>query len=183
MTKKSNRTEKRRRGGFRRPLAAFCNFLGSLILLSVIVTFLPLVVPRLMGYEVFNVISPSMTPDIPEGSVVYVKPLAPETVEEGDVIAFWSGNSAVTHRVVKNRLVEGEFITKGDANEQEDISPVPYGTLIGRVERHFPVLGQLMALYTSNVGKIYVFCFAASGLILNVLAGRIRDRDRWDDEE
>ena len=37
---------------------------------------------------------------------------------------------------------QGEFITRGDANEKEDIAPVPYGSLIGVVTSHFPVLGK-----------------------------------------
>ena len=157
---------------------ALCNFLGTLILILVILTCLPLTVPRLLGYDIFDVVSGSMEPEIPVGSVVYVEQISPEKVEAGDVIAFWRDGTVVTHRVVENRFVVGEYITKGDANEAEDINPTRYDDLVGRVKLHIPVIGALMTLLASNVGKIYMLCLAACGVMFNILAGRIRDRQR-----
>ncbi|MBQ9250330.1 MAG: class B sortase [Oscillospiraceae bacterium] len=159
-------------------IPALCNFLGTLILMLVIISCLPLTVPRLLGYDIFNVVSGSMEPEIPVGSVVYVEQIAPEDVEPGDVIAFWRDDFVVTHRVVENRFVVGEFITKGDANEQEDLNPVPYNTLIGRVKLHLPLAGQLFTLLSGNVGKLYLLCLAACGVMFNILAGRIRANRR-----
>ena len=157
---------------------ALCNFLGTLILIVVIVACLPLTVPRLLGYDIFSVVSGSMEPAIPVGSVVFVEPAAPENVEAEDVIAFWRDGSVVTHRVLENRFVVGEFVTKGDANEQEDINPTPYNALIGRVKLHVPVMGALLTLLASTVGKLYLLCLAACGVMFNILAGRIRARRR-----
>jgi len=168
--------ESGKKGG--KVIPALCNFFGVLILLAVILSCLPLTIPRYMGYEIYNVVSGSMEPEIPVGSVIYVAVTDPEDIQESDVIAFRSNGSVVTHRVVQNRLVEGEFVTKGDANAAEDMNTVPYINLIGRVEYHFPVIGQLMVLYTSNIGKAYVICFAACGAMLNMLAGRLRARNR-----
>lgn len=153
---------------------ALCNILGTLILAAVIVSCLPLTVPRLMGYQIYEVVSGSMEPQIPVGSVIYVKPSAPEDIQENEIIAFQSGDSVITHRVVENHLVEGEFVTKGDANAAEDFRQAPYESLIGRVSSHIPMLGSLMALLASTVGKAYAVCFAACGAMLNILAGRIR---------
>lgn len=164
----------------KRLVAALCNIFGVLILLTVIGSSLLLMVPKLFGYEIYNVVSGSMEPEIPTGSLIFVAPAQPETVSEGEIIAFESGDSIVTHRVVSNKKLEGEFITKGDANEQEDIGPVPYNSLVGRVERHVPYMGEFMAIYTTNVGKIYLVCFAACGAMLNILAGRIRERAKDD---
>ena len=157
---------------------ALCNFLGTLMILVVILTYLPITVPRWMGYEVYNVVSGSMEPAIPVGSVVYVARIQPAEVQDGDVIAFRSGMTVVTHRVVENRFVVGQFITKGDANVGEDFDAVNYADLIGRVDYHFPIVGSLMELYTSSVGKMYVLAFAACGVMFNILAGRLRDRQR-----
>lgn len=161
-----------------RVIPALCNVAGILILLSVIISCLPVTVPRLMGYEIYDVVSGSMEPEIPVGSILYVEGLAPEDVEEGDVIAFWSNGSVVAHRVVKNKVVEGTFITKGDANAREDMNDIEYEALIGRVKAHYPLLGHLTALYGSRVGKVYVICFAACGAMFNMLAGRLRERRR-----
>ena len=162
----------------RKIAAALCNILGILILLSVIATFIPVTIPRLMGYQAYNIISGSMEPEIPVGSLVYVEPAQPAEVREGEIIVFYSGGSAVTHRVVQNRLVEGEFVTKGDANQQEDLTPISYASLVGRVKYHIPFIGQLLVIYTSGVGKIYVVCYAACGVMFNMLAARLRDRAR-----
>ncbi len=158
----------------RKLIPALCNILGSLILIAVIASCLPLTVPRLFGYEIYEVVSGSMEPRIPVGSVIYVARAVPEEIKENEIIAFESGNSVITHRVVENHLVEGEFITKGDANAGEDLKAAPYQSLIGRVTLHLPMLGRLMTLYTSVVGKAYAICFAACGAMLNMLAGRLR---------
>ena len=164
------------RGG--KLVPALCNLVGTLILILVIASCVPLTLPRLFGYEIYEVVSGSMEPEIPVGSVVYVAAVEPGDIQENDIIAFRSGQTIITHRVVTNRRLDGEFITKGDANEQEDMNSVPYENLIGRVEHHFPVVGRLMVVYTGTVGKVYVLCFAACGAMLNMLAGRLRERNR-----
>lgn len=165
----------------RKIFPALCSMLGTLILTGVVAAFLPLTVPRLMGYEIYQVVSGSMEPEIPVGSAIYVKAVQPEEVEAGEVIAFGRGGSVVTHRVEENRYVEGEFITKGDANKEEDMEPVAYGSLIGRVECHIPVLGMAMALLASGTGKLYAALLTACGAMFHMLAGMMR-RNRQGDE-
>lgn len=155
---------------------ALLNIVGTLILFSVIACYLPVSLAHARGYEVYNVVSGSMEPEIPVGSLIYVETLSPEEVAEGDIIAFHGGTSVIAHRVVKNRVGEGEFITKGDANEGNDLNPVGYHELIGRVCLHYPVAGRLLEVCTSNIGKLYLLCFAACGAMLNILAGRLRNR-------
>lgn len=205
-------------------LPALCSVSGTLILISVIAVCIPITAPKLMGYEIYDVVSGSMEPEIPVGSVIYVKGAAPEDIQEGDVIAFrrvypqesgavsgaggqegfsgsgeggagtaqdafpadegdfgdFSEEAVICHRVVRNQVVEGWFETKGDANEQADMNKVPYDNLIGLVTNHIPVLGTLMSLLTGTVGKMYMVCFAACGAMLNILAGRMRERNRRD---
>lgn len=157
-------------------LPGLCNLLGTLILLLIIAVCVPLAFPRYAGYEVYEVVSGSMEPEIPVGSVVYVKYVVPDDIAEEEVIAFQSNSSVIVHRVIQNKVVEGEFITKGDANAAEDLRAVPYSDLIGRVEYHFPVIGRLMSLYTMRIGKIYLLLIAACGVMLNMLAGNMRRR-------
>ena len=75
-------------GKSRKLLPGLCSMLGTLLILAVIAAFLPLTVPRLLGYEVYEVISGSMEPEIPVGSVIYVKAAEPEMISGGDIIAF-----------------------------------------------------------------------------------------------
>ena len=129
---------------------ALCNIAGTIILLSVIAFCLMTALPHVLGYE----------------------------VSKGDIIAFFSGESVITHRVVQNQTVEGKITTKGDANAKEDMNDVTYDALIGKVTSHYPVIGSLMEVYGSSIGKAYVICFAACGAMLNILAGRMRERNR-----
>ena len=175
MPTKSQASRKRKQQKRDKYLPALCNVTGVFLVLLVFVLFLPVTAPQLVGYEVFNVVSGSMEPNIPVDSVIYVKGIEPEDVEVDDVIAFYENRSVVAHRVLVNRQTMGEFVTKGDANETEDLNPIPYDALIGRVELHLPFLGKAMAMYSSNVGKIYLMLTFACGVMLNVLADRLRD--------
>lgn len=176
MSKRSMSPEKQHKGG--KFIPALCNLLGILILLAIVASCLLIVVPQHSGYQVYHIISGSMTPEIPIGSIVYVEPTAPEDIQTDDIIAFQSGDSVITHRVVTNHLVEGEFTTKGDANPVEDEKRVNYQELIGKVVRHYPYMGELLVVYSSNVGKFYIVLFAACGAMLNVLASRLRARNK-----
>lgn len=157
---------------------ALCSLLGTLILIGVIAAFLPLTLPKLLGYQVYEVVSGSMEPEIPVGSAIFVKEKEPKDIEEGDIIAFVRRDSVVTHRVEKNQYVEGTFITKGDANSREDAVPVNYESLIGRVEWHLPVIGIVMSLLASTVGKLYAGILAACGLMFYMLAGSMKKRQK-----
>ena len=113
----------------RNPAAFILRALGTLLLAALVLICLPLTVPRLFGYHIYTVVSGSMEPAIPTGSLVYIREAAPEEMAAGDVIAYYGARdsaSIITHRVVENRVVMGEFITRGDANLTEDMNPGDY---------------------------------------------------------
>lgn len=155
-------------------IPVLCNVGGTLILLLVIAICLPMAMPRFLDYQVYHVVSGSMEPEIPVGSLVFVKETPPEEIPEGEIIAFRSGGSVTVHRAVQNKVVEGEFVTKGDANSDADPASVSYRQVIGLVVTHVPVLGQILSLCSNTVGKIYLLLLAACGAMLNMLAGRLR---------
>lgn len=156
--------------------AALCGFIGRLVLVLVILACLPVPLAHLCGYEMYNVISGSMEPAIPVGSAVYVKPVPPAEVQPGDVIAFYSGGSVVTHRVVQNDPTQSRFVTKGDANAQPDVNPVRYSELIGRIQYQLPVLGGLLGVYAGGPGRGYLIGLAVAGALLSLLGGLLDRR-------
>ena len=110
----------------------------ALVVLSVVAPFVVFAVPQVVGADQsYVVLSGSMEPAIPTGSVVVVAAVAPETVETGDVITY--GGSATepttTHRVVDIGSTNGQrwFRTKGDNNEDPDPRLVPADALVGQV--------------------------------------------------
>ena len=57
-------TKKSGRGG-NSPAGAVLRFLGTFLLIGLILACLPLTVPRLFGYHIYSVVSGSMEPAIP----------------------------------------------------------------------------------------------------------------------
>lgn len=157
--------------------ATVCSVIGTLLLLVAILICIPLTLPRLAGYQIYHVISGSMEPAIQVGSVVYVKNIAPADIQKKDVIAFHSvlGEEAIiTHRVVSNNRVAGEIVTKGDANAKEDMEPVPYENVLGKVALTVPVLGKILATIATIQGKAAVGSVILLALLLHVIAGKLR---------
>ncbi len=138
------------------------NIFTTVLVTLVVIMAALLVGGRLFGLKTYTVISPSMTPKYPVGSLVYVNPVVPEKIEENDVISFYlsgeggtSGKTVATHRVIRVDRENQCFYTKGDANETEDNSPVTYDRLIGRVEFCIPVMGYV-AVFVQQPPGTYV---------------------------
>ena len=129
---------------------------------------------RLFGFQVYGVLTGSMEPTYPVGSLIYVKDVDARTLRVNDVITFsLSPNVVATHRIVE--LVPDEtnptvtlFRTKGDANNDVDQSLVAERNIIGKVSFCVPVLGY-MASYIQEPPGIYVailVCLVMIGFVI-----------------
>lgn len=158
-----------------RAAAVVCRILGTLILLAVLAVCLPLSVPKLLGYQVYDVVSGSMDPAIPVHSVVLVQPAAPEELQPGEIVAYRSGSSVVIHRLVENHIVEGELVTKGDANAEPDPLKVEYAGVLGTVTAHIPFIGIYAGALNTLPGKLYAFGFIVAAAMLYLLAHELSE--------
>lgn len=156
-------------------LPALCSLIGTVLLIGVIILLIPMSTPRLFGYDMYNVVSGSMEPYIPVGSMIFVQSADPLDIVEDEVIAFYRNGAVVTHRVVMNNRTEGFFRTKGDANQEEDMNEVLYKELIGLVKYHVPVLGDLSSTLSSSFGKVYLLALIFLGLLLHLLGIRLKE--------
>lgn len=125
--------------------------------------------PRLLGMDVYTVLSGSMEPAYPTGSLIYIRPVDAMTLENGDVITFrMNGGTVATHRIIQ--VVEEEegrsFRTKGDANESADNSLVKPGNILGKVLLCIPGLGFLAAYIQSTSGRYAAIAIGALILLL-----------------
>ena len=155
------------------PVAAVCSTLGAILLAALLAVCLPLTLPRVWGYQIYTVVSGSMEPAIPVGSLLYVGPAQPEDMAENDVIAYYGGKDStavITHRVVENRVLMGEFITKGDADPAQDKNPVPYSEFIGKVRLSVPAAGKAAQVFSSLSGKIAAACLIGLAVVLQAIA-------------
>lgn len=120
-------------------LRRIVHVVGLLILIASLVPFVLYAVPETAGADhSYVVMSESMTPAIPLGSIVLVEEKAtPAAYEEGDVITFEKGGESIptTHRIISVQETDQgrSFVTKGDANEDPDAEPVPQQRVIGSV--------------------------------------------------
>src|SRR3546814_18444051 len=72
------------------------------VVVAVGVAMLTVIIPKATGSTSLTVLTGSMSPAIPPGSIVLVKPTDPSTIEAGEVITYQAepGKAAsVTHRV------------------------------------------------------------------------------------
>ena len=149
------------------------NWLTTVLVVLVVILAILLVGARLVGLQVFTVLSGSMEPTYHVGSLIYVKKVDPFQLKSGDVITFMLDEDTVaTHRVVEVVPDEEDasvirFRTKGDANEAEDGSLVHYRNVIGTPVFTIPKLGYL-ANYIQNPPGTYVAISAGAILLLLV---------------
>lgn len=136
--------------------------LVSTVLVVLVVLFAVFLVGfRLLGYQVFNVISGSMEPTYSVGDLLYVKPVDPYTVKVGDPITFVLNEDLVvaTHRVTSIDKENQFFTTKGDANEHADAAPVHFNNLIGIPKFHVPMLGYVSDYVQHPPGTYFAIAF------------------------
>lgn len=167
--------------GWRSGAAIGCRIISGIVLAAVLCVCIPATVPQAFGYEIFSVVSGSMEPEVPVGSLVYVKPAEPAALEAGDVIAFsdsGAGDTVITHRVVENRTAMGELVTKGDANDANDAVPVKYGQVIGRMEHRIPALGGILESMMSRSGSMAGVLLVAMAIMLQIMAAAISPKRR-----
>lgn len=175
MGKQNKKSGKKKSGG---RAAGVCSIIGTALIVIVILLCSMLVVPGMFGFHMYNVISGSMEPALKVGSLIYIQEGAPEDVEEEDIIAYYSSTEdggIITHRVVKNNVVAGSFRTKGDANDAEDPTLIPYDNYIGSIRLKIPYMGKVLTIMTSLHGKIAAACVVGLGVILNMIGSRRKE--------
>ena len=163
----------------KKKIAPICSVIGTVLLIILIISCLPLTLPKAFGYQMYTVISGSMEPALPVGSLVYVKYQEPESIEKKDIIAFYGSNESsaiITHRVVYNKKLSGEFVTKGDANKEKDMNPISYNQYMGKVVLMIPVIGGVAQTLTTGSGKIVLFSFIGLILLLEIFGNVLQKR-------
>lgn len=106
------------------------------------------VIPRMGGATPYTILTGSMRPDFPPGTLVVVKPAEASEISLGNVITYQltSGESTtVTHRVVSVKYDEDGspvFTTQGDANNAPDPKQVIPAQVKGKLWYSAPYLGR-----------------------------------------
>lgn len=105
-------------------LISVCLIMVVAVACSLLCTFLISGVPTIFGIRPMIVVSGSMEPVLPVGSLVVTKAVTADKVEVGDVVGYWTGNRfiginpIILHRVIA--ITEEGYLLKGDNNETAD---------------------------------------------------------------
>jgi len=142
------------------------------------------IIPRATHGTALTVLTGSMTPGIPVGSVVIDRPVDPGTLKVGDVATYQKApgvDEFITHRIVKidASTNPATFTFKGDANRGPDITPVPAGAIRGKVWFHVPYLGTWRDSISGPMGRVLVIAVVVlllGGYSVRQVRESLRDR-------
>ncbi|WP_433674490.1 signal peptidase I [Microbacterium gorillae] len=167
------------------------SYLGSAAMTVILVVVLAIaaaaiVVPALTGSTALTVLTSSMTPNLPPGTLIVVRPTDPDDIHPGDVVTYQLRSDepeVVTHRVIqRTALADGQliFITQGDANPMPDETPVQEVQIRGTLWYAVPYLGWVSAWLTGpwKTWAIPLAAFLLFGYALVLVLSHVRDRRR-----
>ncbi|MBR3594787.1 signal peptidase I [Candidatus Saccharibacteria bacterium] len=157
--------------------------LGTLATAAVAILAVALVGAKILGFRTFTVMSGSMEPDYPVGSMIYVQPADYKSLQVGDVISYVANNdkTVVTHRIVGIEVDEKDptvlrFRTQGDANSSPDAALVHYKNVLGTPILTIPYLGYIAHNIQQPPG-IYITLVAGTLLLAwTFLPGTLEER-------
>ena len=165
-----------------------------LLICTVIICFTVVVQVLTKGYatffgnSLFRVVTGSMEPEIPPGTLILSRETDIDDLEMGDVICFQSLSPSmrgrmITHRIIGKTVDENGAVslqTKGDANPSADGYPVTEANLVGKVvwrssDSNF--LTDLVAFFSNEISFmacIALPCLVIAGLIFRNSVGNIK---------
>lgn len=136
--------------------------------------------PRAFGYMPFAVLSGSMEPELPVGSMVFVHQVDPTDIAVGDNATFYRSDGAVvTHQVYEVDPVAQTIGTQGIANKNadgtiaHDAEQTPFSRVIGVVSLCVPYLGFVNAYCATMPGLLVVVAVLALLVAASIVLDRI----------
>ncbi len=165
------------------------NTFTTILVALVVLLAIALVGVRLVGLQVFTVLSGSMEPAYHTGSLIYVKDIEPAEIEAGQVITFMLNEDTVaTHRVVEVIPDDEDasvlrFKTKGDANDTVDGSLVHYKNVIGTPVFTIPYLGYIANYIQKPPGLYIAISVGAIILLLVFLPDIFNEEEKKEKDE
>lgn len=162
---------------------------GGVLALVLLVAVLTVVVPKIVGGVPLTVLSPSMEPSLPVGTLLVVRPVEPEEIRIGDVVTYLpypNDPTLVTHRVTEIAHHEDGsrvFTLQGDNNAVPD-RPVHDYQVRAVLMYSMPLLGYVS--HWVNVDHQHwiipvvagaLFAYAGYTVVVAIRDRRRRDRD------
>lgn len=190
----------------KRVLKAFFSVITALSFVFGLIIFISVLranngeVPNVLGFSVMRVKTGSMEPTLRTGCIVITRKSDPQELEVGDIISFYStdpdpyiNGQVETHRIVERHFLitgEREFITKGDANQADDPTPVFQSNVIGRVVLNLgitsgSVIGVLQnpkVIFFLIILPLIFITFSEAVNLVNLIVNRNESEEELTDE-
>lgn len=148
-------------------------------------------VPSISGIFPMIILTDSMYPEFESVDLIICNTAEPEEIKVGDVICFYdpagNGTATVTHRV-QEVVTDDEgnlaWITKGDANNTEDLPTVPAKNLIGVYKTRLKGLGNVAVFMQTTQGLIIcVICPIIFLVAYDVIRRRAYEKSKKKDTD
>lgn len=157
---------------------AISKTIQAILIILIIATLAIALISRkdgIVGYKSFVLSTGSMSPTMPAGSLVIIKPQS--TYQKDDVITFYTNDQngvrqilPTTHRIFEVKTGENlGYQTKGDANNTADPFITPHASVIGKVLFHLPFIGNFSDFARSRNGLTYLIIIPATIIVYQEL--------------
>lgn len=125
------------------------------VLYILLLIYLSIFIPTLWGYKPLVIISGSMEPILKVGGILYYKEIELDKYANNDIVVFKSNNYLISHRIVE--INNSGFITKGDANKNNDSNVLYYNKVLGKgTNWSIPYIGYFADFVYKNKRYLYI---------------------------
>lgn len=145
--------------------------LSSLLIAVLVLALAAVLISKLIfGVKMKAVLTGSMEPELPVGSLLIIAPASYEDIAIGDDITFVRDEqlTLVTHRVIGKDDETQHITTQGIANNTAD-KPTLYQNVVGKVVFHIPYVGYLVIWTSTLKGKIICVIIIAALVAFGIL--------------
>lgn len=149
----------------------------SWIVIAAIVIYMAVAAPIIMGFRPVVVLSGSMEPTFPVGSIVYYHKCDFEELQVGDAVTFKAEDTLVTHRITTVNGISRTVVTKGDNNSTEDPVPVEENEIVGKATNFAIPYAGYFVIYGKNPIAIVIMAMI---LLINYVLESFCSRQKGD---
>jgi signal peptidase len=162
---------------------------AGLLLFVALVAALVVVIPAASGSTPYTILTTSMEPGYPPGTLIIVKPTDPQAIRVGDVVTYQvrsNESDVITHRVFQIVLssdpdAQLRFVTQGDNNGSPD-GEIRAVQIRGVVWYAVPWIGYINNLVNGDARAVVIPLVAialfgyAGWMVVSSILGRRRTR-------
>ena len=132
---------------------------------------------NVFGYKSYIIKTNSMEPTIGINDVVIAKKVEKKEIKKGDVITFLQDGEVITHRITQIDD-NGNYTTKGDNNNIEDIFKITYENIEGKHILTIPYLGKIVQALDNKIVFLIITLIILIFMFITILNQEKRENRR-----